>query len=316
MNRVLAATGALAAIVSTAAFPANAAETKVFKPSSAWAAEYGDDYCRLARDFSDGKDTISLALERIQPSNTVRLILMGDSIKTFRGTEQLGFTLSPSGGERKGPFWRGKAGDGREYLNLGEIFMAPPFQFGAPPPVAADGPPPAMPQPGTPLPIPPYSRAAEQDFAKGINAVDLTSGVLDPLRIETGGLRAPIQALQTCADDLLKVWGLDPAKHQTMTRPAQPSTEANKWLPASTIGFGDFAKLGAASNQVRVVVSAEGKPTSCAVHWASLETKTNQAICGAIMEKGSFFPALDQEGQPMASYWTVAPFFLLPPFGT
>jgi hypothetical protein len=100
-----------------------------------------------------------------------------------------------------------------------------------------------------------------------------------------------------------------------MTRPAQPSTPANGWLPNGTIGFADFAKLGGASNQIRVMVSADGKPTKCAVHWASLEQKTNDAICKAIMDKAQFFPALDASGQPMASYWTVQPFFLMPPFG-
>ncbi|HZF46603.1 MAG TPA: hypothetical protein VEZ26_09710, partial [Sphingomonadaceae bacterium] len=77
----------------------------------------------------------------------------------------------------------------------------------------------------------------------------------------------------------------------------------------------DFGKLGGAANQIRVIVGTDGKPTSCAVHWASLEQKTNDAICKGVMEKGSFIPALDAAGQPMASLWTVPPVAFMPPFG-
>ncbi|WEK45557.1 MAG: hypothetical protein P0Y56_10990 [Candidatus Andeanibacterium colombiense] len=295
MKRVLMAATSCVVLLG-AVQPASAAE-RVYKPAGPWAAEYGDDYCRLARNFSDGTDTLSLAMERIQPGAAVRTILIGNGIKMYRGSNALEYTLTPSGGERKGPFWRSETADKQQYLNLGEIFMVPL------------GPPPAGPV------FPPYDRAKEQEFAKGVSAIQITGGVIDPVTIETGGLKAPIASLQTCADDLLKTWGLDPALHQTMTRTAQPSTEANKWLPTGTIGFGDFGKLGGAANQLRVMVSAEGKPTACVIHWASLEKKTNDAICKAIMDKGQFLPATDKDGKPMASYWMVSPFALMPPFG-
>ncbi|WP_336979257.1 hypothetical protein [Altererythrobacter fulvus] len=311
MRKILASASMLA-VLSGTAHAADDSAPHIYKPSSAWQADFGDDYCRLARNFSDGKDTLSVALERIQPSTAMRLILVGNGIRMFRGSDQMGYTLSPSGGERKGPFWRSETADKQQYLNLGEIMMAPPMNFGPPPP-GAKPPPPR--EPGKPMAIPPYDRTAEQDFAKGVNAIDITSGVMEPVHIETGALKAPIGVLQQCADDLLTVWGLDPEKHKTMTRPVQPASEANKWLPSGTIGFGDFGKLGGASNQFRIMVSAEGKPTGCSVHWPSLEQKTNDAVCKAIMSKGTFFPALDAAGQPMASYWTVAPMFLMPPFG-
>ncbi len=122
--------------------------------------------------------------------------------------------------------------------------------------------------------------------------------------------------MQQCTDDLLTSWGLDAEKHKTMTKVAAPAGPANEWLPSGTIGFGDFAKLNDSANQIRVLIGADGKPTDCAVNRPSLDKKTNDAICAAIMQKGSFTPALDAGGQPMASYWVVAPFFLMPPFRT
>jgi hypothetical protein len=101
-----------------------------------------------------------------------------------------------------------------------------------------------------------------------------------------------------------------------MTRAAQPSKAPNYWLPSGTIGFGEFNKLGDSANQMRLLVSAEGKPTACAVIRPSLEPKTNDAICKALMAKAQFFPALDAQGQPMASYWVTSPYGLVPPFKT
>jgi len=82
---------------------------------------------------------------------------------------------------------------------------------------------------------PPYDRAAEQETARGINGLALADGLTDPVRFETGSLRAPIATLQACADDLLKVWGLDPEKHKTMTTSAIPNPAPGGVLPQGTI---------------------------------------------------------------------------------
>jgi len=303
MKKFLAAVSAFAMLAGTA-HAAGESQPHVFKPSGPWAAEYGDDYCRLARTFSDGTDTLSIALERIQASNAARLIIVGNGIKLFRSSTQLEYTLAPSGGEHKGLFWRSETAEGQQYLNLGDLFLIAP------------GPPLPPPELGKRPPWPTYDRAAEQEFAKGINTLALTGGVTEPVRIETGGLKAPIASLQACADDLLKIWGLDPVKHQTMSAFVWPSNDMTKWLPAGTLAFADFPKLAGGANQVRVMVSAEGKPTACAIHWPSLEKKANDAICKAVMEKAAFFPALDKDGQPMASYFTTAPAFMMSFGGT
>lgn len=294
MRRSLAAASMLA-VCSSALHAADGDTARTFKPASAWQADFGDDYCRLARSFSDGKNTLSLAFERVQPTNSLRMIVVGSGFKVFRSADKLTLALAPSGGERSQPFWRSETADGQQYFNLGEVIMG-----GAP---AAAAPP------------PPYDRAAEQAFAGGVTALEITAGLTEPVRIETGALKAPLSVLQQCADDLLTVWGLDAEKHKSMTRAVQPSGDTSKWLATGIIGFKDFGKLGGAANQIRIIVGADGKPTSCAVHWASLEQKTNDAICKGVMEKGSFIPAVDVAGQPMASLWTVPPAAFMPPFG-
>ena len=297
-NRSMAAAAGLAVLAATAttAF-AQEGTPRSFTMQGSWSLDAGDDYCRLAAVFADGSDEIAFALERNRAENFARLILVGDVIVPFRGSESMGYRYQPENVQRAAPFLRSETADGRAFFNLGLIaFDEVPS---GPPDFTAV-----------------YDREDELAFATGINAITLDEGLRDPIRIETGFMRGPIQALQACTDDLLRIWGLDYEAHQTMTRRAAPTGPAYEWLANGTIGFQDFALLGGGANPVRVMVSAAGEPTACHVHWPSLDEDTNESICEQIMENAEFTPALDAEGNAMASYWTVDPIFgLVRPFG-
>jgi len=298
MRYVLSAVSMLAALVAPVA-QLRAQEAKVFRPSSAWALDYGDNYCRLMRDFSDGKDTIGLFVERTQPGPMMRLIVVGNSIRLFRGSEQIGFQLAPSGAQRMVPRLRFEA-NGEQYLNLG------PTMFAELP----------APAPGAPPPMPgPYSPLDEVEAAARVTGIALQHGLATPAFIETGSLGEPAAALQACADDLLASWGLDAEKHRSLTRPAMPARPTAGWIAGDVISFQDFAKLSGGNNELRVMVDRAGKPTACHIQWPSLGEAANRKICDAVMQKGEFVPALDQLGQAMDSYWTTSVFFLMPPFG-
>ena len=287
----------LAAPVMSA--PAQAQDHKVFSAASAWALDYGDDYCRLMRDFSDGGQTIGLFVERTQPGPMMRLIVIGDSVRLFRGAQEVGYRLHPAGGQRMAPRLRFQTPDGQQYLNLG------PSTF-ADMPAPAPGTPPAMP--------PPYDRDGEAEQAAQITGIALEHGLTSPILIETGALGEAARALQDCADDLVASWGVDAERHKSLTRPAIPSQPTAGWIARDTIPFGDFASLSGGNNELRVMVDAAGSATSCHVHWPTLSEKLNQTICDAVMERAAFMPALDASGEAIDSYWTTNVFFLMPPF--
>ena len=289
---LVAAAGMLAAPQPAAA----QAGATVFKPTGQWALDYGDDYCRLARTFSDGKNDLALAVERIEPGPMARLILISDAIKPFRSAEEIGWHFTPADPERKARYTRSTTADGKSYYNLGPFMLA---SFGPPTP----GQPPA-----------PFDRAKEQATAKAMTGFVLDNGLNTPIQVETGDLSAPIGALQACADDLAKSWGLDPAKLRTQTAPAIPDKGGSGWLPQGTVGFGDFGKLGGGANQVRLMVDATGKATSCKIHWPTLDASTNDKICKAALANAKFTPAMDASGQPMPGYWIGSPMFMGPPF--
>ena len=270
--------------------------TAAYKPTGQWALDYGDDYCRLARNFSDGKDDLALALERIEPGPFARLIVISNGIHPFRSADEIGWHFTPSDPERKARYLHSVTGDGKQYYNLGPFTVAP---F-------------VPPAPGTPPP--PFDRTKEAAAAKGKMGVILDNGLTTPVAVETGDMAAPIAALQACADDLAKSWGLDPAKLQSETAAAIPEKGGSGWLPQGTVPFSDFAKLGGGSNQVRLMVDATGKATSCTIHWPTLDATTNDKICKAALANARFTPAKDAGGQPMPGYWMGSPLFMGPPF--
>jgi hypothetical protein len=289
----------LAAVAGLIASPAMAQQkVDAFKPNGPWALDYGDDYCRLSRTFSDGATDLSVAFERIQPAAQMRLIMVGPELKTYRGANELGWHFTPNDAERKAVPMHSRTAEGKTWYNFGPVTIAP---FVPP----APGAPPAPPAP--------YDRGAEQKAAKVVTGFVVDGSVTEAVSVDTGDLGAPITALQACADDLAKSWGLDPAKLQTQKTGAIPLGGGVGWLPQGTIGFADFGKLGGGSNQVRLMVDATGKPTSCAIHWATLDQTTNDKICKTLMANAKFTPAMDSAGQPMPGYWIANPMFLGPP---
>jgi hypothetical protein len=287
----------VAAAALLAAPVAQAQEETVFRPSGNWTADYGDDYCRLIRTFSDGTRDMSLALERLHPGGLVRVIVVGEGMRPFRGADQITSQFLPSGTPAKLRYVRSETADGKSFVSFDPVMLTPPPAPGAPP-----GPPPM------------YSREREREAARGISGFLLTEGLISPVRVETGSLATPVGALQDCADDLLKVWGLDPEKHRTMTATPVLNPNPQGVLPQGTIPFTEFSKFGGGANQVRLLIGADGKVTACAIYTPSLSQTLNERICSLAKERASFQPAKDADGQPMTSVWMGSPMFLGPPF--
>jgi hypothetical protein len=283
----LALMGLIATPVSAAA-PQSAA---LFKPAGPWALDYGEDYCRLARPFTDGQQELSLSFERIDPGPNARLILVSNAIKPFRSAREIGWHFTPGDPPRKARYMHSVTADGKQYYNLG------PFTL-------------------TPAALPPavFDRTKERAAASGKTGIVLDSGLNAPITVETGDLAAPLVALQACADDLARSWGLDPAKLQGASAAATPDKGGSGWLPQGTVAFGDFAKLGGGANEVRLMVDAAGKATSCTIHWPTLDATTNDKICKTLLASARFTPAKDAAGQPIPGYWVASPLVMGPPF--
>jgi len=295
---------AVAAAMS-AAIPAQAQDgAAVFRRVGTWTVDYGEDYCRLIRTFSDGKHKFSLALERLQPGTAVRLIVVGEVVRplgrgpyrSWRGPSRggagsIGYAFGPGGSSGEARYVVSETAEGETFISLDPIMLV------------------ASPTPDTSAT---YDRAAEEAAARGVTGFTLSEGLVSPVRVETGSLGEPVEALQVCADNLLTAWGLDAAKHMTMTAPPILNPSPYGVLPAGTISYNDLRKLGGGVNQVRLMVGADGKVTGCAIHAPSLSRSRSARICALATERASFEPARDSAGQAMASVWTGSPLDLGP----
>jgi hypothetical protein len=294
------ACASLALVTSTAPVLAQDDAPRVFTRTGQWQLEAAEEECRIARVYTNGDQQIALALERNSASAAARLVLVSNALTTYRTTEELGFRFLPDGEQRSARYLHSEMADGQEYFNLGDVWFR---TFDSPSPEA----PPSA--PGTPT----YDRAAEQAYAAAITAIEFNAGLTQPARLETGSLRAAITALQACADDLIRTWGLDWEQHQTMTRSATPDGSAVDWVPGLVNLFADAPNFAGGRNSFLVLVDAEGHPTRCTVQRPSLDTSKNERICNAFMTNARFLPALDANGQPMASYWRASFVFFANP---
>lgn len=317
MVRFSTALAASAALIALVAAPIRAQDApRVFERQGSWSLDAGEDYCRLARSFTDGENTLALAMERNQLGNSYQLVLVGDDLRTFRNATTLGYRYLPGGEERQAMFITSQTPEGQTYLNLGTIQMGEPEGFNvadAQRGRVPEGPPPGFTTgrvEGRYVPEP-YDRAAEISFASSVDGFAFERGLLSAIRLETGPLGGAMQALQACTDDLVRSWGLDWEAHQSLSARAEPAEAQPDWIRRNLLIREDFDKLRGSRNLFRVMINNEGSPTACTVHSPSLSDSQNEAICEDILENGRFLPALDAEGQPIASYWISGFYFLV-----
>lgn len=305
-----AALTALAVTITPAAAQDEAA--RVFHPSSTWTADFGDDYCRLLRTFSDGDETITLGFERIQPGPTMRLQIIGDEFRTFRSADRIGYSIEPSAAPPPFPpssdFASARTGDGQRLTILSSFSLGPNPVFNR---VFQGGEGAGEEEAEGPLPFPGYDPAVEQVRGAEVRRLIFDDGMAQPLQFEVGQMGDVMTVLQECTSDLLRSWGLDAERHASLQR--GPLPEQGPLLGRSAVPFGQFSRLSGGSNQVRIMVSAEGAATSCHIHFPTLESNVNERICDQVLENARFAPAVDSEGEPLASYWLVPVFVLLGP---
>lgn len=289
------AAGLLCAMQPVAA-SADDVDLREFNPTGDWTIDFGDDYCRLSRTFSDGEHALALAIERSQPGFASHFILVGDGFRPFRGADHVGLRLLPSDVAGDTFLLESRTEGGESFFDLGFVSFVPGGLALQRSVTGADSEAPIA---------PPYDMATERGHARQIDRIVLDEGLYRPVSLATGNLEAPVEALQICAQDLLDHWGVDGARHATATRAAEPEGELEDWLPRIRVRRDQLAALAGNRNGVRVMIDEAGSPTSCRVQSMALGEAINRTLCDALMENGQFQPALDASGQPMASYWMI-----------
>lgn len=274
--------------------PAFAKEPLRLAPSSKWNVHYADDSCRMARSFGEGDQKVILMAERYQPGDWLRLSFIGKLTHTRQNEGSVQIRFGPVEAEQEVKFYPGVLNDKTPTLIIqGPMRIAPR----SPEEIAASE---------AALKVKPYDFllseiTPEQEAAA--TYIEVKHAIRQPFILETGSLGGPLAALEKCTDELLDHWGIDVAKHATLSRRVTPSSNPGDWVksrdyPADMLMLGKRAIV-----QFRLNVDAGGKPTACHIQQSTRPKAFDDAVCKAIMRNAKFEPALDAGGSPIASYW-------------
>lgn len=282
---------AIAGLSFTVAAEAQDKPVQVFTPVGPWAMEYADDSCRLARNFTNGQDEATLALERYGPDDEFTIGIAGDSIRAFRTAKETTVSFKPGGAQGQSrSLFRTTLADGRT------AFLIPDATLKQPRDVSE-----LSPEEINRLDAQPIVGEEEIKLAETVTAITIYEGLLKAVELQSGSLAEPLKAMHACTDDLLKHWGLDPEVQRHLTRRVTLADSRDFFrsnplrplmLPNSVL-------------RARLVVDANGRATQCRIIGAGGSQELVDEACQAFATDSWFAPAQDAEGNPVESYYTM-----------
>jgi hypothetical protein len=298
VRQAAVAVGITAMSISLAALAATPASKtpRRFAPTSKWAMEYADDVCRLIRDFSDGRDSITLALERFAPGQPLSVGLAGSGIKARAAAKVARYAFAPVSGTLTNPLYTSQLSDGRTYYyivgdmplqapNLGKVREMDMLASANIPADAIE-----------------VDRAKELEQVRGVEELQLLGGFAESVSLATGPLVAPMKAMQDCMDDLLTSWNIDAKAHRSLTRGTVP-LDPRKLSAAFARSTATLADQRSQMIRFRMIVDPTGQPTKCEIAGPGGQTDLGRETCRTLLKEAKFAPARDANQQPIASFY-------------
>lgn len=255
-------------IASAAALTANAdAAQEALTPSSSWNVDYAEAECRLSRTFGTGAEIFTLRIKRGANLKGFEYAVAGKSLKIRDWNYNVLLELGPDGASYKLPvlWYRLPTGEGA-------------FRF--------------------------FSEdALKPDEIASTRALSMKFDVSEPIRFAVGSLGKPLAALDSCYNDLLVTWGIDPAAIDSLKKTAQP-VDFQSWRVFEP-SWARHAAKDKSVMTVRLDVSPTGKATGCKALASSGSTEVDAKVCALAVKNARFEPAISASGAKVA-----APFVL------
>jgi len=274
----------LAATVGCTALLASGAQAKRLdvEPSSSWNVDFGIEKCRLARYFGEGEDRHIVLFDQYWPSESFGLTVGGPGFDRFQSRKRTSLSFS----QEKEPMRTEPFAGTVDGVGGAVIYSRVHLET------------------GTDMREEENTRLPQLDTALGAKVahVHLKQGGRDVL-LKTGALDEAFEVLNSCTQQLVRDWGLDPAKHLTAQRLVRWTNEKEVTrriqndYPRSALFAGEQGIV-----RMRVMVSEEGAVTDCSIVNATTVESLESPACKE-MKRARFDPALDKVGKPFASYF-------------
>ncbi len=250
-----------------------------------WALGYSRDSCKLKRVFASGDAQLALQITQYAPGD-----LMPVTIVTPDGLSggEIGYRFGDTGDfEEVKPtrlIWKNFRGD---------LFSAG-WSTGLHMDRSADA---AAGQDQ-------WTREKRDAALSDIDLMQLKQGLGDIIELETGELLSPIKSLDACLDELTTHWNIDHEASGKLSRRVKPvdpqgfGRRIQDVYPAEALKQN---KLGWIA--LRVDVDAQGNGTECHIQNDHDVSSFRETLCKNVLGEGLYEPALDQSGNPVASYF-------------
>lgn len=274
-------------------------EPLVLKPSSAWQVDYAEERCRLAHQFGEGEQTVLLAMDRFGPSEYFRLTIAGKPAKTNVEKGEATVQFGPSEQEQRIQFVNGTLGEEPALVFSSSARIAPPSAAEL---LAIKN------RKNTEWVV---NQPISEDRQKAVRHLRVGTPLRKPVILETGSMRAPLAALDTCIENLLTSWGVDVERHKTLSRAATPFNSPDKWIMSYDYPKGMLFSGQPALVNFRLSIGPDGMPTACHIQATTRPKEFDNAVCKSVMKRARFSPALDAQGQPLVSYYQNSVYFRL-----
>ncbi|SFN68261.1 energy transducer TonB [Sphingomonas sp. OK281] len=116
--------------------------------------------------------------------------------------------------------------------------------------------------------------------------------------------KAAFEALATCNDATVKLWGIDPTERSRIAQPAAPTTSPAYWISPEDYPKTVLGKGAQGTSTVLWTIGVDGRVADCRTVVKSGEVELDKAACTAITNRGRYSPALGFDGKPMISHLT------------
>jgi TonB family protein len=291
--------GAFLSCVALAATRAVAAPPMELQPSDPWVLDYGEDSCRLLRNFGEGKSKATIAFEKSSPRSAMSLLVLGSAVNVDDDSRDVSGEFRPL---ERATFKNGTAvksvATHHDAILWQHVSLIDPALF------------PEVTERKDPNSHDEVAQVRKRDAILQnflVRAAQIQSIVITPkhgraIELKTGTMGEALKMMDQCTRDELAAWGIDPKIDDKIVTPARP-IDMLSWFTADDYP-GDAARKGIESQlQFRVNVDASGRVTNCRIITAVQAPEINDRICAIMRARARFKPAELADGTKVPDYF-------------
>lgn len=280
----------ICSVAAAVAQTAQGAETETVKPSSPWNIDYSENSCALRRTFGEGNKTVLLELRQFAPGDDFSVAVVSKGLAFRKSPPRVRFLPETESRTIKAPVFL-KTDSGSSGVSWSDTL----FQIGNEEMNA---------KARAYAPIPPRSDAEYKSREAAVTGLEVANSFEPTIFVATGAMHQPMLAMRKCLSELLTQWGVDAEAHRTLSRIAWPVGEPKKSRQNKSLyPLTKISLFQSGSIKFRMMIGADGNPTSCHISLPSRNPASEQAACDEAMKIARFEPALDASGKPIASYF-------------